>query len=411
MSGVTGGGQMRIRLNGIITLAVVVAWTSSIAADVQPVGPHRLTLLDGRQTTGTVTGIDKTGGVRLAGQSMPIPLNSLRRLETGKAVRTVVSGTIELRLVADGMIRAKSLQIKNEKFHITWSGGADLQLPLEAVRSFRLKSAASPAFEKALASPSDDNDQIIVEIRGKLRTVRGLIETMDEKQIVLTSDGRKVSLPRAKLYGVVFAYVKKPLNRKGLCHVSLTDGSVLPGRIAELAKIPGKMKLTLTEGGNVSIDWNTITRIDITSDRLIYVSDLKPVDVTEQTIVALPQKWRKDRSVSGTTLKLSGQSYTKGIGVHARSQLTYSTAGKYETFAAVIGLDDAARRKGDCLFIVRGDGRELFRKRVQGRDKPSLIRVNIRGVQRVILLVEPGNNLDIADHADWCDARLILPVK
>ena len=73
----------------------------------------------------------------------------------------------------------------------------------------------------------------------------------------------------------------------------------------------------------------------------------------------------------------------------------------------MIGIDDETNGRGDCIFLVLGDGKELFRARVTGTDEPRRIGVDIRGVRQVTLVVEPGEDLDLADHADWCDARML----
>jgi NPCBM/NEW2 domain len=409
------GEGVATRTFGCLALAFAILSGNPAPAAVQPVWENQLVFLDGREVLDSVARIDAAGKVHLKRAAEPVPLNGLRLVRhvmfRKPPVKMSAVGSIVVRLTGDGSIRAKTVAIKSEKVYVTWAGGPELKLPLEAVRSVQFQTAPNPLFAKAAASPSADNDQLIVEIRNKFRAVPALIESMDDAQITFTSDKQKISVPRQRLYGVVFAYVKKPLKRDGLCRVRLTDGTILPGKVLELPKVPGRLKFQLLEGSELSLDWDAVAQIAVSSDRLHWVSDLKPAEVVEQTIVALPQKWKADQSVAGTRLKLAGRTFDKGLGVHARSQLTFALDGKYETFAAVIGLDDAARRKGDCVFVVSGDGRELFRQRVKGRDKPAAVRLDVRNVRRLVLLVEPGENLDIADHADWADACLILPAK
>ncbi len=55
-------------------------------------------------------------------------------------------------------------------------------------------------------------------------------------------------------------------------------------------------------------------------------------------------------------------------------------------------------------FAVKAGQEELFRVRVKGGDPAKLIKVDITGYNSVTLEVDPGNDLDIADHADWADA-------
>lgn len=393
------------RVSRVCSLGVVLLLTGLVQAVS---AADRLTLLDGTELTGRVTAIDKDGNVRLAGQTKTIPLSGLRAWHTGRPVKP--ASLARVRLAGDGLLRTDAVTIKDDKLHFVRNMNK-LAIPVEAGRAILFAAKADPLFDRALASPSEDFDQLVVTLRGKLRIVRGLIESLDDQQVVIVVDNRRVTLPRKGLHGVVLAYVKRPLKTTGFARVYLTDGSIVPGTIAELPRSDGPLKLRLLEGGELSVSGKLVSRIEFQSERLQYVSDLKPAEVAEQPIVALPRKWRKDRCVTGKPLTLGGRVYDKGLGVHSRSQLTFATDGRYETFTAVIGLDDASGRKGDCEFVILADGRELFRKRMKGRDRPANVKLDVRGVKRVVLLVEPGANLDIADHADWCNAAFIRPAK
>jgi hypothetical protein len=155
------------------------------------------------------------------------------------------------------------------------------------------------------------------------------------------------------------------------------------------------------------IPWDSVSRVEVRSDRLVYLSDLTPIEVEEEPVVAFPRAWKRDKSVGGRPLRLNARTFTKGIGVQPRSRLVFRTGGEFQRMTATIGLDAETAGRGDCLFIVLGDGKELFRKRVKGTDPPSDLRVDIQGVRQVTLLVEPGEDLDLGDHADWCDACFI----
>jgi hypothetical protein len=127
----------------------------------------------------------------------------------------------------------------------------------------------------------------------------------------------------------------------------------------------------------------------------------------DEPTVTLAMPWQRDRSVSGKPLLMSGRAYEKGLGVHARNLLRYDIGGQFDAFAATIGLDAAAEGRGDCVFVVRADGRELLRQRVRGQETPREIKLDVRGARQLTLLVEPGEDLDLADHANWANARLM----
>jgi hypothetical protein len=187
--------------------------------------------------------------------------------------------------------------------------------------------------------------------------------------------------------------------------VRFRDGSVLGGESLSLAG--GKATLGFSEGGKVEFSWPAASRVAIRSSRVSFLSDLKAIAEEQKPIVTLPLPARNDKSVFGKPLMLGSRTYEKGLGVHARSSLTFAADKKWDQLAATIGLDASANGKGDCVFVVLADGQSLMTQRMKGNDPPAEIQIPITGRQYVTLLVEPGEGLDLADHADWCDVRFI----
>ena len=115
--------------------------------------------------------------------------------------------------------------------------------------------------------------------------------------------------------------------------------------------------------------------------------------------------------MTGLPIKIGEQVYDKGLGFSSGMQLEFSNEGPYDLFLAEIGIDDDALGRGDCEFVVKAEQDELFRVRVKGGDPAKLIKVDITGYRSVTLEVDPGNDLDIADHADWADACFLQSLK
>jgi hypothetical protein len=138
-----------------------------------------------------------------------------------------------------------------------------------------------------------------------------------------------------------------------------------------------------------------------------FLSDLKPTAEEQQALVTLPRPAQRDKNVLAKPLMIGTKTYDKGLGVHARSSLSFAAEGKWDALAATIGLDAAAGGKGDCVFSVLADGQAVFTRRIKGTDAPHDISVPIAGKEQIVLLVEPGEGLDLGDLADWCDVRFI----
>jgi hypothetical protein len=151
----------------------------------------------------------------------------------------------------------------------------------------------------------------------------------------------------------------------------------------------------------------SVSKIAIRSSRVTWLSDLKPTAEKQQSLATLPRPWRRDLSIGGRPLTLAGRTFEKGLGVAARTELVFSLDGKFEAFSATLGIDQETAGKGDCLFVVALDGEPVSTTRVKGTDAPREINLPLGSARTLSLIVEPGADLDLADHADWADARLL----
>ncbi|MDB6019554.1 MAG: Alpha-galactosidase [Pedosphaera sp.] len=123
------------------------------------------------------------------------------------------------------------------------------------------------------------------------------------------------------------------------------------------------------------------------------------------------QDWgtpHKNQSVDGNPLRISGQSFARGLGTHAESTLYVNLNGNTEKFTAVVGVDDEEKglTNGSIEFFVIGDGKTLWQSGVlRAGDAPKMVEVNLAGVKTVQLRVGDGGDGISYDHADWADAK------
>ncbi|MHC4094159.1 MAG: NPCBM/NEW2 domain-containing protein, partial [Planctomycetota bacterium] len=86
--------------------------------------------------------------------------------------------------------------------------------------------------------------------------------------------------------------------------------------------------------------------------------------------------------------------------------------GQFERFCATIGIDDSVRPRGNVVFRASGDDNVLFDSGlIGGSDEPQDIRLAVQGVSELTLMVDYGEQMDLADHADWAAARVIRAAK
>ena len=56
---------------------------------------------------------------------------------------------------------------------------------------------------------------------------------------------------------------------------------------------------------------------------------------------------------------------------------------------------------------VEGDGITLWSRRIRGSDTAIDLDIDISGIRQIALIVAPGEQFDLADHADWAQARFL----
>ncbi len=110
----------------------------------------------------------------------------------------------------------------------------------------------------------------------------------------------------------------------------------------------------------------------------------------------------------GGPITIEGQTYTKGLGVHAPSEVVYNINGEYDTFLAEIGTDDGTCDISTVVFEVYGDGQRIYQSPViRQTDAPRSIEVDIEGVNQLRLVVTNSGDNNYCDHANWADARVM----
>ena len=135
--------------------------------------------------------------------------------------------------------------------------------------------------------------------------------------------------------------------------------------------------------------------------QFVYVSDLDAV--------AWENGWgngHRDLSNDGNTISIAGQTFDKGLGVHAYSRIVYRIPNREDTFMAYIGHDDESTCGDGVIFKVYADTTLVFvsEPKLYGQP-PELIRVYLGRADSVQLVVEEGSNKS-CDHADWAEAIL-----
>ena len=115
-------------------------------------------------------------------------------------------------------------------------------------------------------------------------------------------------------------------------------------------------------------------------------------------------------AADGVMMKIADVPYTKGIGTHASSKLTWALGGQYKRFVSDVGVDDETNdaMMGSVVFRVVVDGTEVYNSDVcTYNDAAKTVNVDVTGKNTLELFVDDGGDGIDFDHADWAGARLL----
>ncbi|HEX3336664.1 MAG TPA: NPCBM/NEW2 domain-containing protein, partial [Jatrophihabitans sp.] len=112
-------------------------------------------------------------------------------------------------------------------------------------------------------------------------------------------------------------------------------------------------------------------------------------------------------ATDGHTITIGGQTYAKGLGAHAPSEVDVYVGGQCSSFSSEVGLDDEVGNNGSVDFQVWADGTKVADSGiVQGTDSAKSLTADLTGASFVRLVITDGGNGNTYDHSDWAAAQV-----
>ena len=198
----------------------------------------------------------------------------------------------------------------------------------------------------------------------------------------------------------------KQTGRRSL--IQLVDGSTVTVR--KVASSDRELTAEFASGGKVAFPLKSLRQMRFQGGRIVHLTDLTPKSVGGSTFLGRPIKSIKNnRNVVGGILSLRNTDYPLGVGTQSGSRIEYVLDQEFESFHAMMGIDDIAKGHGSVIFRVSVDAQVVFKsKSLTGRSPTaSTDRIDIEEAKRLTLEVDFDQRGDILDYANWCDAFLV----
>lgn len=197
----------------------------------------------------------------------------------------------------------------------------------------------------------------------------------------------------------------------GTYYVSCYSGNQV-GSASEITikpKPPGAINIEASKTHGCSDEPIALKGSGCPNGKIVWRKDLSTFLGNENPTLTMGNM-RKNRSWNNNALTINGQAYSSGLGVLAKTEVTYNLAQQFSSFSAIVGIDD--EEKGNCgspktvTYKVYGDGTLLLSRTVTQNDGGVQITVDITGKNLLKLVVEPEPGKDWCSHADWANAKL-----
>lgn len=319
--------------------------------------------------------------------------------------------------LADGtVLSAKDYRAAGEQATVTLAGSGTIKIPTKHISAVRLKQPGEATNDEwsRIVDSKPANDLIVIRKDEALDYLEGQLGAVSADSIQFELDGEKIPVKRAKVEGLVYFHATQPEFGASAAIVHDRQGS--QWQAAQLTVEADALALTTPAGIKARLPWPTVAEIDFSQGKIVYLSDLQPQSAQWTPYVGFSQpegslaqyfRPRSDVALDGGPLKLQGTTYEKGLALHSRTQVVYRLPAKFSRFVALAGIDDSVAPLGNVRLTIHGDDQQLLDETIRGGEAPKAIELDLKGVRRLTILADYGEDLDLSDHLDLCEARII----
>ena len=261
---------------------------------------------------------------------------------------------------------------------------------------------------------------VIRKAGGSLDYLDGVVVALDETSVTFQYDGDEIPVKRTKLEGILFYQRTTEEDQPVPAFVATwRNGTRLRGNALTVAD--DVATFTTLAGVTWSRPLPSIGNIDYAIGKTLFLSDTDPAELTVTPHIAsslgdeLTQLLYQPRRNSGRrnqplTLRFPEQrkteSFSKGLCLHSRTEITYRLGNQYRQFHALAGIAPELGERGAIQLTVQADGETLFEETIKGGQEPVAIDLDVARKRRLTILVDYANKLDVADRIHLCDLRV-----
>ena len=343
--------------------------------------------------------------------------------------------TVWIDLVDGSRLVATSYAVTSGKASVDLIGGWTVEIPTRSITSvrFRQQDADLARQWREILAEKPTGDLLVIrktstrmEEDGEnepktvtetaLDQLDGAVLNVTPGNVQFQFDGDTIDVKREKIEGIVYYHAASREIAVASCRIVDAGGSQWSVRSVQLKQ--DMLAVVSAAGVSVELPLSQVAKIDFSIGNIANLAELEP-DGGDETVVSLQpaalgdkfgRLFRRSSSppFGAEQFRIAGKTYSSGLSLHSPSNLVYRVPEGFRRLHAVAGVDDSILVPGHFVLLILGDGKELARHEFNGPEQrgPVLIDVEISGVKRISVVLDPADGQDIGDQLNLCEARL-----
>ncbi|MBI1349028.1 hypothetical protein GC163_22380 [bacterium] len=356
------------------------------------------------------------------GTPLQIPTSDLLQLQVSSSATdpAVNSGPIELELRDGSRLRGTQLTATDGELRLQHPVFQELRLPRDRVHSVRLlpDDAVVRGTWRELVSRTKKQDYLVVRKSDVLDHLDGVIGALSDESLKFLFDGDQIDVKRARIFGWIYADLP-PSKSSPTVRIDLGPHDVL--QVAAVRWSPAGWELQLTGQKPIQVPTESLSSIDFSAGKVLYLSTVEPRDVEQVHFWGNPEfpfPYQRDRNLFGQPLRVGTRTFARGLSLHSKTRLVYRLGGDYRKLTATVGLDPDLEPQSDpkatvnrAQLVIRGDRKILWDAEVKAGDPPVNLDLPVTDVIELEILVDYGPGIsyerDVGDRVHLADLKVL----
>ena len=308
------------------------------------------------------------------------------------------TGKFVLHMTGGDMLGGEPLSLNADS--LSWNNPNLGQIEIPTSRLIAITPAGK-------AAPVDRKHEDVVSLSNG-DTVHGIIASMNGDKVAVQTDGGNSDVPLASVASIVFAATPGAAPVEHGFRIRLDDSSSL---IGSAARLDGQnLVLTLGKGADRKLALAHISAMEQVNGPVSWLSSLTPSEQVyypflgpEQTPAAY-----MDRAWDGKPIQVKDQKFTRGIGVHAFSRLSWPLDGKFAAFRTRFAIAEADATLADATVRIKLDDKVVFEQtHVRGGALSPVIVQDLGSARKLTLEVDGATPFYPQDEVTWIEPAML----